>query len=306
MDLRVLRYCEAIARVGSMSRAAEVLHIAQPAISVAVKKLEDELGVKLFARHANKRVTPTPEGLLLLKRAERIFQEADSARRELADAIELRSGEVKIGMPPMYGGGNFSPVLAAFHAKYPGISVTAIGGSATEVAGLLDRGEIDLAIIEARRVRSGWQNVSIGEEETVLAVHKNHPLAHRKRVKEGDLDGLDMVVFDETFLQRSVLDKRARKSKVHYRVVMQSNYVPLVHEAAATGLGGATLLRSMTDADPRLVGLAFEPPEVFRFSLCWLNERYLSCAGQAFIEFMQLRKSGASNPNAAARARGPF
>lgn len=303
MDLRTLRYCEAIARLGSITRAAEVLHVAQPSISVAVRKLEDELGVKLFARHANRRVTPTPEGLLLLKRAERLFQEVDSAQRELADARELRSGEVRIGMLPMHGGGIFSPLLSAFHTRYPGIMVTAVAGSATEIAGLLDDGGIDVAILEQRRVRPGWHHVQLGEQETVLAVHRDHRLAQKKKVADRDLGGLDMVVFDETFLHRTLLDKRARKAGAQYRVVMQTNYVPLVHEAAAAGLGAATLLRSMTDADPRLVGLSFEPPEVFRFSLCWLDERYLSRANQAFIEFMRNERPPTGRASRTAKQR---
>src|SRR5258706_5459967 len=142
MDLRTLRYCEAIARLGSMTRASEVQIIARPALSVAVKKLENELGVTLFTRQPNRGITPTPEGRMLLKRAERLFQEVDSARRELADANELRTGEVKIGMPPMYGLRIFPPLMAAFHQKYPEITMNAIEGSAGDVGGLLDSGEM--------------------------------------------------------------------------------------------------------------------------------------------------------------------
>jgi LysR family cyn operon transcriptional activator len=286
MDLRTLRYCEAVARLGSITRAAEVLHVAQPAISVAIRKLEEELGVTLFVRQPNRRVTPSAEGLILLKRVERLFQEVDSARRELADAIELRSGEVKVGFPPMYGLRYFPPLLAAFHAKYPGITVTAIEGSAGEVSGLLDVGEIDLALLESRRVRDGWEHVEVGEEEIVLCVRRDHALAAQTRVSGKDLDGLPMVMFDETFLQREVVDRRCQKSGAKVRVVLQSNYVPLVFQAASDGLGAATLIRSMVEADAQLVPLSFDPPETFRFNLCWLDNRYLSKANRAFVDFV--------------------
>jgi LysR family cyn operon transcriptional activator len=74
MDLRSLRYCEAVARLGSFTKASSELRIAQPALSVAIKKLEEELGVTLFLRHA-RQVVATPEADLLLKRA------TDSSRR---------------------------------------------------------------------------------------------------------------------------------------------------------------------------------------------------------------------------------
>jgi len=297
MDLRTLRYCEAVARLGSITRAAETLHVAQPALSIAIKKLEDELGVTLFVRQQNKPVAPTPEGRILLKRAERLFQEVDSARRELADALGLRTGEVRIGMPPMYGLSFFPPVMTAFNARYPGIAVTAVEGSAGEVGGMLDSGDIDLAVLESRRIRGGWHHVVIGEEEMVLAVHRSHPLAARTKVSAADLDGLPMVVFDESFLQRNVLDKRCRKSGGRYRIVMQSNCVPLVVEAAASGLGAATLTRSMVRAERGMVALAFTPVETFRFNLCWLDDRYLSSANRAFRDFVvESSKAGSAEP----------
>ena len=84
MDVRALRYSLAIAHFGSFTKAAESLHVAQPALSVSIKKLESELGVTLFVRKA-RRVEPTVEGLILLQRAERIFSEIDSALNEIAD-----------------------------------------------------------------------------------------------------------------------------------------------------------------------------------------------------------------------------
>src|SRR5262245_26292445 len=102
MDIRSLRHCMAIARLGSFTKAAEQLHVAQPALSVSVKKLEEELNVSLFVRSARK-VVPTVEGAILLKRAERIFAELDSAKREIEDSVDLRAGVVNIGMPPMFG-----------------------------------------------------------------------------------------------------------------------------------------------------------------------------------------------------------
>jgi len=195
-----------------MTRAAEVLHVAQPALSVAIKKLEDELGVTLFVRQRNKRLTLTPEGQILLKRADRLFQEVDSARRELDDAAQLRTGEVKIGMPPMYGLQLFPPLMVEFHATYPGLIVTAIEGSAGEISGLLDSGEIDLALLETRRVRPGWAHAQIGEEEIVLCVRRDHALSGHTRVSGKDLDGLPVAALDETFLQRNVLEERCARA----------------------------------------------------------------------------------------------
>lgn len=185
----------------------------------------------------------------------------------------------------MYGLRYFRPLMTAFHSRYPGLTLTAIEGSAGKTGGLLDSGQIDLALLEIRRVRASWERVQVGEDEMALCVRRDHALAGRERVSGRELEGLPMVVFDEAFLQRNMLDKICHEAGVKFRVVMQSNFVPFVFHAAAAGLGAATLLRSMAESDPQLVAISFDPPEIFRFNLCWLGGRYLSKANQAFIDF---------------------
>lgn len=292
MDIRVLRYCETIARLGNITRAAAELHIAQPALSVAVRKLEEEVGVTLFTRGRNRPVTLTPEGELLMRRARRIFQELDSVKRELADSQELRSGEVKVGMPPMYGLEYFPALMRDFHRAYPGITVTALQGSAGDVRSMLEEGRIDLAILEGRRIEKDWDHVVLDREEVVLALRRDHPLASQSSVDDKDLADLPMILLDGSFLQRNVLDQRCVQAGVNYRVVMQSNYVPLVLKAAIDGIGAATLLRAMVEANSELVALSFEPPQYFQFSLCWVHQQYQSRANHAFVEFAKSSRKG--------------
>ncbi len=284
MDTRALRYSLAIARFGSFTRAAESLHVAQPALSVAIKKLEAELGVTLFVRKAH-RVEPTVEGRILLARAERVFNEMDSAVSEIADAIELRTGVIRLGMPPMFGLQYFPDVIAQFHAAYPKISMTFVEGSADEVGGMLDAGAIDVAMIESRRVKPQWRQVQVGKEEMVLCVAPGHRLATRKSIPGSELNGLPMVLFNGSFIQREILDKLCKRGGAKPEVVLQSNSVGLIRRAAADGLGAATLLRSLADGSPPLVAVSFEPKEVLRFSLCWRNESYLSKANRALVDF---------------------
>jgi DNA-binding transcriptional LysR family regulator len=284
MDVRALRYSLAIARFGSFTRAAESLHVAQPALSVAIKKLESELGVTLFVRKAH-RVQPTIEGSILLSRAERIFGEMDTAISEIADAVELRSGVIRLGMPPMFGLDYFPTLIPQFHMVYPRISMTIVEGSADEMGSLLEAGEIDVAMIESRRVRPQWRHVQVGREEMVLCVAPGHRLAGRRSIGGEELDGLPMVLFNGTFIQRDILDKRCKRDGIKPEVVMQSNSAALIRRAAADGLGAATLLRSLAKGDPPLVAIPFEPREILHFALCWRDENYLSKANRALIDF---------------------
>ena len=284
MDIRTLRYVATIARLRSFTKASEVLRVAQPALSISIKKLEEELGVQLFTRES-RQVVPTPEGLLLVARAERIFEELDSARREVQDAQTLRTGDVRLGFPPMYGLYTLPNLLRDFRAAYPGIAVTAMAGSASEISGMLEQGTIDLAMLELRRIRAGWKRVLVGRDEMVLCVGRSHPLAGRKRVKAADLDGLPMAVLDSHFIQRELLEAIGARAGVRFKPTLQSNYVPLIREAAVNGMGAVTLVRSLAEADERLVALSFEPRQIMSFNLCWRDDRYLSRANRAFVDF---------------------
>ena len=135
----------------------------------------------------------------------------DSAINEIADAVELRSGVIRVGMPPMFGLEYFPNVIAQFHAAYPKISMTIVEGSADEVGGMLDAGAIDVAMIESRRARPQWRQVQVGKEEMVLCVAPSHRLASRKSIPGSELDGLPMVLFNGSFIQREILDKLCKR-----------------------------------------------------------------------------------------------
>jgi DNA-binding transcriptional LysR family regulator len=288
IDLKALRYCEAVARHGSFTKAAENLRIAQPALSIAIKKLETELGVVLFARQA-RRVVASPEAELLLRRAARIFDEVTLAKEEIQAAAELKIGEIKVGFPPMYGEIFLPKIFAEFHKEFPAIVITATEGSADSVRKLLDAGAIDIGILESRRVPEGWQNVDVGRDETVLCVNTGHRLAGKKFVQAKDLDGLPMAVFDSTFLQRNVLEELCKSAAVKFRLVLQSNHVPTIYEAVVSGIGAATMLRSTVSGDQRIEAVSFRPQLRFRFSLCWRYEKSLTKACRTFIDFARGR-----------------
>ena len=290
MDVKQLRFCESIARLGSFTRAAEELHIAQPALSIAIGKLESELGVPLFFRHP-RGVSTTPEGDIVIARASRIFQEMDSIRRELDDASELKTGIVRIGLPPIFGLHYTPKLVTTFNAQHPGIQIAAIQGSATRVGAMIDDGSIDLGIVEERRIDPAWVSQRIGQDEMVLALSAQHRLAARSTVDPNDLAGLPMVVLTPDFLQRQLLDAYCAEKEVEYKKVMECNFIQMTVLAAREGIGAVTLLRSFVASEPGLVALSFRPKMPFAFDFCWRRDRYLGKAAQALVRFARPSKA---------------
>jgi len=285
VNLKALKYAVEVARTGSFTQAAQRLHIAQSALSMAVARLETELGVPLFNR-AGKRITLTAEGARFLGRVEHLLQGLNNARQELTDLEQLRTGEVRLGFAPMFGMGLLPQWLQAFHQRYPGVVLTAIEGGGQEVGRRLEAREVDLGLMDSRRVRAHWESVAVDSDELLVCVPAGHPLATRASVGSADLDGLKMALLDERFAQRVMLDEYCKPRGITYQIVLQSNDAPLIVQGAERHMGATTLFRSNLNAAPGLVGIPFDPPQRLDFSLCWQASDYLSLANRRFVEFV--------------------
>lgn len=122
MEMHQLRYVVAVARAGNFSRAAEQCHVAQPSLSQQIRKLEEELGERLFDR-LKRETRLTTHGEAFLRRAVRILEEVDAARREASDARQLLRGTLTVGVLPTIAPYLLPGVLADFAAKFPGVEL---------------------------------------------------------------------------------------------------------------------------------------------------------------------------------------
>src|ERR1700760_57607 len=123
MDLRQLRYLVAVAEEQNFTRAAAREHIAQPALSQQIRRLEDEVGVVLIER-TTRRMSLTDAGALLVARARRIMAEIDAANSELEAVKGIDVGHVRVGTIHTMGPIDVSVVLAVFHERHPGVELT--------------------------------------------------------------------------------------------------------------------------------------------------------------------------------------
>jgi DNA-binding transcriptional LysR family regulator len=144
MDVRQLRYVEAVARHRHFTRAADELHVAQSALSHQVRRLETELDVALFER-TSRRVTPTEAGLAIAARARRVLAELDEARQEVDQLRGALRGRIWIGALQRAGDLDVPGVLARFSRQHPGIDVGLREGLAYDMLAYLAGDEIDAA-----------------------------------------------------------------------------------------------------------------------------------------------------------------
>jgi LysR family transcriptional activator of glutamate synthase operon len=287
MDVRQLRYVEAVARHRHFTRAADELHVAQSALSHQVRRLETELGVALFER-TSRRVTPTEAGLAIAARARRVLAELDEARQEVDQLRGALRGRIWIGALQRAGDLDVPAVLARFSLQHPGIEVGLREGLAYDMLAYLAGDEIDAAFcLLDGEVADELSFERLGEDEVVIAFAPGTAppgagvdvaqLAERRLV--GPRHGSAVT---------HVLEELFAGASLRLRLALESGDPFLLRSLAARGFGAAILPRSLTELEgPTVEVRSLDPPVSLTVALVWRRDRHSSPAARTFIDFVR-------------------
>ncbi|EKE77150.1 LysR family transcriptional regulator [Gallaecimonas xiamenensis] len=285
MDIKALRYFYQVARLGSFTQAAQLLGVAQPAVSMAVRKLEDSLALSLFHRQ-DRRVNLTDEGRRLLPHAERILKALSDAELEMEELKGLSTGEVRVGIPSMLGSYYFPPILMAFRNRYPNLNLSVIEGGTWQLRQMLEAGELDLAVIVSEFLPPELEARVFLTEEMLVTVAKDHPFAALAAVDTQAFFDQELVMFQEGYFHRKIVDRLAKEAGRRPNIVFQTNLIPLIKSIVRQGFGISTLLRMAVADEPELVSVPFKDPLWLQLSIAWRKDSYLSRANSAFVDFL--------------------
>lgn len=199
MDTTLLKNFVEIAREGSMTAAAEALHISQPTLSVQMKTLENEIGRKLFKKQG-RNITLTDEGFLLRKRAMDILDMVDKTYAEFQEMNILNGGDVRIGCAESYLISHLAHTIKRLRQNYPRLHYHITSGGSDVVIERLDRGILDFAIIVEPPNLSRYNYIELpGTDTWGLVMPKDHPLAAKKSICFEDLLGQELIVSEQSF-----------------------------------------------------------------------------------------------------------
>jgi LysR family transcriptional activator of glutamate synthase operon len=287
MELRQLRYLVALADEQHFTRAAARLHIAQPALSQQIKRLEDEIGVALVDR-TTRHVSLTPAGELLVARARRALSEVDAAAAELADLAGVRTGRVVIGAMRSTGRFDLSALLAAFHARHPGIELIVREEPSEVMLQRLHADTLDVAFLAVNTLDAGLdiQLHPLWDEPLVALLAPAHPLAGRRRLDLVELRHDRFVVWGEGGSMRRIVVQGAREAGFEPALAFESTESPRIRAMVSRGLGVALAPASEAEHEgPAVAVVAVRCPSLSRdVTLAWRANRRHSPAARAFLE----------------------
>src|SRR5260370_20130560 len=180
MNLHLLRLFAAVARHRSFSRAAEALHLSQPAVSKGVRDFEAQIGNRLLERGGQGGVTLTEAGRLLMRQAAARFAGERAAGEELAALGGLHRGWLRVGASTTIATYQLPPFLGAFHKRYPGVELRLTSRNTRVIVELLSARELDIALVEGPVDDPGIEVLPWREEEMVLISAPDHRLARAR------------------------------------------------------------------------------------------------------------------------------
>ncbi|MDX2319642.1 MAG: LysR substrate-binding domain-containing protein [Moritella sp.] len=291
LNSKILHYFATIVAQGSYTKAAEHLGIAQSALSIAMRKFEQQLGMPLLIR-SSKGVVVTKEGEVLLVHSKDILARISDAETALNDLRGLEQGEVSIGIPGMMGSYFFPEILMAFKFKYPNLKLSIMEGGTQTIKEKLLSGELDLGVIVDEHVPSSLQVQRFVRPQMVAAVGKNHALANAKSVTYGDFFTHELVMFKAGYFHREVIDGLCEANNMTVNYSFETNLITMILNIVKNEFAITALLELVTDQEADVMGIPFDPPIYLDLALAWRKDGYLSLANRRFVEFTLAQVKG--------------
>ena len=286
MDTRLLKYFVAVAEYKNITHAANSLHIAQPALSVAINKLETELELELFRRHERK-ISLTHEGETLLNHAKLILQQLDDASLAMKELRGLEKGEVRFGVPSIMGTYYFPDVLMAFKSRYPKLKLTMVEAGAQSIQKMLLDGEIDLGITQVRDLPDELDSDHLLRSQMMAVVSTDHEFANKKSLSYSEFFSQELAMFKQGYFHREKLDSICKQENLTANFSFETNLLAVILKIVKRDFAISALLELATENEPDIISIPFSDPIFLDISIAWRKNGYLSKADRTFLEFVK-------------------
>lgn len=300
MHIREIQYILTIVSEGSITKAANSLYIAQSSLSQAVKKIEQELGCKLFKRTGSK-LQLTYAGERFVQAGTRIIKIYRDLKNEFADIAQVKSGNIIIGIP-YYLGSHMFPIFGpVFQKRYPGISIELIEGKSSELEKLIVSGQVDIAILPLPIENTSIKYETLFLSRMILLIHKDDPLNKYGYQKKGfRFPHIDIKLADGAPFIMGLPGQRIRlvneiifkKANINPKIVFMTRNLETTKRMASAGAGLAIIPDKYLDyipTSPDLRCYYIEDEYDYQFSVvaAYQKDSYISEATREFLSILK-------------------
>lgn len=283
MELRHLRYFLAVAETLHFRRAADMIHVSQPALSQQIKQLEGEIGTQLLER-TGRRVRLTRAGEVFLAHAKRAIREMEEAHIEINELEGLQRGALVIGVVQTVNAYLIPDIVSSFSEAHPSISLKVEELSGPEIETRLGSGELDAGIGFIPPAVEQIEHEPLFEEDLVLIAPARHRLNGRRRLPIRELDGEPLVLLSDGYCTRRLIADCFQTAGARLNVTIEMNSIEGIIATVRSGKMATILPRLALGRypDDRVKAVALRDPTPRRIvGMLWRKGRYRSAAARA-------------------------
>ena len=275
MKLQQLIYFHTICKYRNLSRASEELHVSQPALTAAMKALEDEFGVALFYRRS-KGMEPTEAGTLLLRRADELLEHAGRVEREMKN-YGREHAVLRIGVAPMNETVVFPRLFQRMRERYPGITLEMTEVGSLRSLTMLKGDALDACVISGdAALPAGLCSCELMTLPFAFCTWPDHPLAGRECVTLEEIGRYPLTLLGEGTYLTSYLLSRFADEGITPQIAMKTNQLTMIGQLIRDEVSSSVLLPGILAEDAQVVRLPIEGLRPVRIFLAWKDVSPLS------------------------------
>jgi DNA-binding transcriptional LysR family regulator len=292
MEIRQLRYFLSAVRRGSLRAAARDHFVTQPAVSIQLKKLEEEVGEKLYFR-AGKRIVPTQAGDLLIPQIEEVLQRIDLLKESVQGLRGLEHGRLKLGNIDAASIYVLPGVFRLFRRRYPGVDIQVVVADSDSLLDALDVGEVELAIVTLPLARDNIEVMPFYEDVMVLVASPRHDLVTDRALRRNPLEAAaetGLISYPAGSTTRRLIESVFIDNGLDFRAAMEMSSPEAIKRLTETGLGASILPLKIVSNEVRRGTLRVIPTGKVRFQrtlgVVYKTKEILSQPAQVFLRML--------------------
>lgn len=290
MTLIQLQYFQAVCRLENFTKAAEELHISQPAMSAAMKDLERECEVPLFKRDKNS-LKITDEGQILLVEANLILGQYEHLNHIVKD-LSLARKYIRVGLSTLSGNQVYPEILQEYGRRYPDVQVISVEETTARQFEMLDSGLLDVTITikgfddpaAQKQFDSVYGHWPMILTNLVFCVGKDHPLAKEGYVTMDQISKVPLILLKDNFSQTGRIKRQFDQRGLQYHVMHYTNQMYTIERFIEKNIAAGFLPESVAAGNPDIVGVPYDGTESRMIEIFWRKDRFLFTATKKFIQ----------------------
>ncbi|WP_097006451.1 LysR family transcriptional regulator [Lacrimispora amygdalina] len=259
MKLLQLQYFQATCKYGNITKAAESLNVSQPSITMSIRELEAELGINLFHRAANKKITLTQEGHFFLDKIDKLLNEVDSLSEEMRDLGKKRN-KIKLGLPIQVGAFFLPLLINEFHAVYPDIQLEVIEGDSSAIMDMLLEDQIDMAVSAADFNNTNLETMVLYQTEICFCIEKSHPFSAYTSISTALACQVPLVLLENHFYTSKKVQERFLMLEISPNAMLHSNQLHTIKNLVRNSGLGTFLLKEAVFYDEDIIAIPLKEP----------------------------------------------